>query len=807
MSPLQTRSGLALSVALVSAAALAYQLLLMRLLGIVHWYPFAAMIVSLALLGHGISGTVLAVWGSAARRRFLPLFSACAAGFALSAALCFAVAQRVPFNGLELVWNPGQVLRLALLYLLLSVPFLFAATCIGLALIARDAQIARLYAADLVGAGLGAAAAIGLMLALSLADGLRVVTLSGFAAAGLVWLEAPRPRRALALVLLGAAVAWLWPAEWLTPQVNAFKGLSKALLVENTRVIAERSSPLGLLDVIESPSVPLRHVPGLSLTTTMEPAPQLGMFTDGDDLGVITAWDGSASPALDYLGATTSALPFALVSSPRVLVLGAGAGADVLQALQLGAWAVVAVDLNPQRVALARETFADFAGHLYSDPRVRVVIADARGYLRANAETFDLIEFPPADSLAGAGAGVQAAADSFLYTVEALREAHARLGDRGVLAITRWESGPPRASLKLFATAVAALRAQGVVDPGRHLAAIRSWNTSTLLLTRRTLDAEDTARIAAFCDRLAFDPVHYPGLAADSANRYNIVTTPWLYQGAQALLGPDPAQYVRDYKFAIAPATDDRPFFHNFFRWRTLPELWRLRGAGAAALLDSGYLMLAAALAQAVPLALVLVLVPLLALRRAAPPRGQWRTAAYFLALGLAFLFVELALLSRFTLFIGSPLLAATVVLGTLLVFAGVGSAASPFVRARHPIGLAATALAIALPLVDGVVLPVLFANAAAWALVPKALVSAATLAPLAVVMGMPFPLGLAHLAQTAPGFLPWAWGINGCASVISALLAVLIAIDFGYGSVIFAAAALYAFAAMLGWTMGGRSA
>jgi hypothetical protein len=375
-----------------------------------------------------------------------------------------------------------------------------------------------------------------------------------------------------------------------------------------------------------------------------------------------------------------------------------------------------------------------------------------------------------------------------------------------VLAITRWESGPPRAGLKLFATAVAALRAEGVVDPGRHLAAIRSWNTSTLLLTRRALDAEDTARIAAFCDRLAFDPVHYPGLAADAANRYNIVTTPWLYQGAQVLLGPDSAQYIREYKFAIAPATDDRPFFHNFFRWRTLPELWRLRGAGAAALLDSGYLILAAALAQAVPLALMLILVPLLALRRATPMRGQWRTAAYFLALGLAFLFVELAALSRFTLFIGSPLVAATVVLGALLVFAGLGSALSSRLRTRRPITLAAAVLAIALPLADGVVLPALFANAAAWTLAPKALVSAATLAPLAIVMGMPFPLGLAHLARTAPAFVPWAWGINGCASVVSALLAVLIAIDYGYSTVVFAAAALYALAALLGWTIGGRS-
>ncbi|NIN38555.1 MAG: hypothetical protein GTO67_07745 [Gammaproteobacteria bacterium] len=73
---------------------------------------------------------------------------------------------------------------------------------------------------------------------------------------------------------------------------------------------------------------------------------------------------------------------------------------------------------------------------------------------------------------------------------------------------------------------------------------------------------------------------------------------------------------------------------------------------------------------------------------------------------------------------------------------------------------------------------------------------SLALIAPLAFFMGMPFPLGLKRLSATAPGFVPWAWGINGFASVVSAVLATLLAIEFGFNVVIVLALLLYSLAA-----------
>ncbi|HVF36209.1 MAG TPA: SAM-dependent methyltransferase [Candidatus Saccharimonadia bacterium] len=793
---MRERVGLALAIALVSAAALAYQLLLMRLLAIVHWYPFAALIVSLALLGHGVSGTVLSLAGRRAVAAFERLFTASALGFGIAAVAALALAQRVPFNGLELVWDASQVLKLAAIYLLLSVPFFFAACCFGLAFVARAERIPSLYGADLAGAGAGALLAMLALQALSLPQALLAVALGGPLAAACALLAVRGPVPAGSLLLAAVAAAALVPAGWLAPRVNEYKGLALALRIEGTRVVSTRSGPLGEIAVVESPVVPLRYAPGVSLNAVAEPPPQLGVFVDGDGMSVVTQRGAS----LEHFAALTSALPYALLEAPRVLVLGAGVGADVLQALTLGARQVVAVEPDRNRIEVVRTDHADFAGHLYADSRVEVVLAEPRAVLGRASRGFDLVVLPLSDSSVGASAGTQAASDQFLYTIEALEAAYARLSPGGLIAATRWETQPPRASLKLFATAIAALGRAGVRDPGAQLALIRGWQTSTLVVKRGALTRADLEAIDRFRERWSFDAAWLPGLAAADANRHHLVERDELHAGARALLSSGAAAYLDAYKFDLAPATDARPFFHDFFRWRALPELVRLREHGAAALLDSGYLVVVAGLVQAVPIAFALIVLPLLASRRTgAAPTGRGRTLVHFTALGLGFLFVEIALMSRTALYIGQPLLATATVLAALLVSAGLGSAyAARWTRSGRAAMAAALACAV---LIAGYAFAARWfvETGTGWSAYLRAGAAALALAPLGFVMGMPFPLGLARLAATVPARVPWAWGINGCASVLSALLAVLLALEAGYDVVMYAAAALYLIAARSG--------
>ena len=300
----------------------------------------------------------------------------------------------------------------------------------------------------------------------------------------------------------------------------------------------------------------------------------------------------------------------------RSLVLGAGGGLDVLQALQLGARRVDAVELDPQRMQLVRDRYSAYSGGLYRDRRVRTFVAEPRAFVRASRARYDLIVLGGGDSFASSGAGVQAASEQYALTVEAMRDYLHKLTPAGTVVITRWNKQPPRDELKLFATAIEALRAEGVRQPASHLAAIRNWDASTWLIARQPLSAQALAALRTFIDEQGFDPVHVPGYRMPEADRFHMLEPPTLFDGVDALLSPKARGFVRDYQFEIEPATDDRPYFSHFFRWRSLPELWRLREQGSAVLMDSGYLLLVAALVQAVPIALLLVLLPLGALRR-----------------------------------------------------------------------------------------------------------------------------------------------------------------------------------------------
>jgi hypothetical protein len=158
---------LLLATLLISAAAIGYEILLMRVLSIVQWHHFAYMIISLALLGYGASGTFIALSRSRLEPRFETAFATSALLFSIAMIVCFIVAQRVPFNALEIVWDRGQFLNLTIVYLVFFVPFFFAACCIGLAFTCRGEDASRIYFFDLFGAGLGAMLIIALLFAVS----------------------------------------------------------------------------------------------------------------------------------------------------------------------------------------------------------------------------------------------------------------------------------------------------------------------------------------------------------------------------------------------------------------------------------------------------------------------------------------------------------------------------------------------------------------------------------------------------------------------------------------------------------------
>ncbi|HEV7929032.1 MAG TPA: SAM-dependent methyltransferase, partial [Nitrosospira sp.] len=658
------------------ACVLAYEVLLTRLFSIVLWHHFAYMIISAAMLGYGASGAALTLLKDKVASHVGIAYVTATAGMAVLMPTAFLLAQQVPFNPLELLWDNTQLTGLLAIYLLMMLPFFFGGLGIGLVMWHFADQAGRVYACDILGAGVGSLGVIVVLFLVPPHKVLAVVTALALLATAVAIFEMKMKRKWMGVFLGLAFLTAVVPSSWLKGVPSTYKDLSQTLNIAGARLIDERSSPLGQVSVVESPRIPFRHAPGMSLNATDEPPPQLGVFVDGDGPSVLTQFDGNLAP-LAYLDQLTSALPYHVLKPshkpPHVLVLGAGPGSDVLQALYHGAAAVDAVELDRNVIDLVEQRFRQFAGDLYRRPEVHVHKAEARGFANTATDRYDLVQVALLDSFGVASAGLYGLSESYLYTVEALQTYLSRLTPRGILAITRWLSLPPRDALKLFATTVIALEKDGVSNPAARLVMIRGWKTVTVLVKNSDFTPVEIEAVKEFCRKRSFDVAYYPGMPGDEANRYNLLAQPYFFEGAVALLGAQRQDFIDRYKFYIEPATDDRPYFFRFFKWSAAPELLALRNQGGLPLLDWSYPLLVATLIQAFVASALLILAPLAVSRvRSALPAAP--VALYFLAIGLAFMFMEIAFIQKFVLFLAHPLYAVAVVLCAFLVFAAAGS-------------------------------------------------------------------------------------------------------------------------------------
>ena len=805
-----------LSVALLAGSIIAYEITLVRLFSIAQWHHFAHMIISLALLGFGASGTAISLtqrWLMGNRwkfdevdRRFHNAYTICGLLYSISVVGCFVLHQYVPFNPLMLVWQPSQVLSIFVLYLILSLPFFFGAACIGLALLRFAANINRFYFFDLFGSGIGALGIIVMMYLIPPAQNLTLISTIGFCAVLIANWESWKTWQWRRIILIsGFAVAFIGYLLFnpISIKISPYKGLSSTLNFPDAQILNERHSPFGVLHVVRSELI--RAVPGLSLNTQHPIQPQLGLFTDADGMTAITDFKGDLSK-LGYLGDTTSALAYHLIEPPHVLVLGAGGGGDVLNALYHGAVSIDAVELNPQVLELVAKEHKDFAGGIYapdSSYPVQVHVAEARGYVRATTKRYDLIQIALLDSVSASAAGTHALSESYLYTAEAFTDLYQHLTPRGIISITRWLKTPPRDMIRLFATAVEALEQSEGAVPAQQLAMIRGWRTGTLLIKKGTFDAIDRAAIQNFCRERSFDIAYYPQMPEVEANRYNQLMEPIYFRAAQAILSNDRKQFYEGYPFNIRPTTDNRPYFFQFLRFDSLVQMVRTIGRSAIPFIEWGYLLLIATLIQAVLAGLVLILIPLFFLKREATSATahdsrftNWRVFIYFLSLGAGFMFIEMSFIQKFLLLLANPTYAVAVVLCAFLLFAGLGSLFSLKLRTigrlqQYPIAVAIGILSV-LALVYLQLLPPIFHRFLASSETLKIVVSIGLIAPLAFFMGMPFPLGIDWLQRCHPHLIAWAWGINGYASVVSAILATCLAISFGFNVVILLAVGIY---------------
>jgi hypothetical protein len=794
---------------MVSAASLCFEINLTRLFSVTQFYHFAFMVVSIALLGFGASGTFLALKKKQSARSEEAWFPFLAAAAGSCMLLSYILVNRLPFDSYSIIVDPVQVAVLLLHYLALASPFFFVGMMISTMLRTFSASSGKVYALNLVGS---AAGCLGAILAPSLVGGEGMMALSaGVAALAGVFMAVGhrrRPGRAgkgvivssvlnstvllTSLVILGIRLFSGSVPAFFRFTLSPYKGISYALQNPDAQVISSEWNGTSRVDVVSSPS--LHSVPGLSYRY-LETLPSIdGLFIDGDNLNSILT-DTSDMGFTDFVPV---ALAYDLRSHADVLILEPMGGLDIWVALASGADQVTAVEGNALIVSAAQS--------IYDEENVWLVDASGRSFLQGTQGGFDIIQLPLTDSYHPVSSGAYSLGEDYRYTVEAVADMIDRLKPDGILVITRWLQEDPSEWLRTFTLAVTALEERGG-DPDAQIVALRGYNTGSLFIKKSAFTDDELGTVRRFADEKAFDLVVCPSLQASEVNRHNILPEPVYFQTFREFLDATPREaFYRAYLYDVEPPRDDHPFFSHYFKWSQLDDILQDLGSTWQPFGGAGYLVILLILIMSLVLSCLLILLPALVTRISGMRLRKKGIPLYFGLIGLAFMLVEMPLIQDFILFLDQPAYALTAVLFCIFLFSGLGSS----------VGSRKMRLSTALLLLVGILtayvflLPYLVHALLGFSLLIRLVVTVLVIAPIGFLMGIPFPGGLAYV-QSSHGsgddsavkrwMVAWVWAVNGACSVVASILASLLALSFGFSLTLAAGFVCY----LLAWIVVGK--
>ncbi|MCB8944580.1 MAG: hypothetical protein H6658_12590 [Ardenticatenaceae bacterium] len=796
-----------MGVLLTSLAILTLEIVFTRVFSVLMWYHFAFMVISLALLGSGAAG----VWLYLADGRFPPAkinerLTLLALLFAFGTIAAFLLYLQIPFE-FKTISKEGlhwqTVGWLALIYLVLSIPFLLGGATIALAISRFSRDVGQVYFYDLIGASLGCLLSVLALTVMGAGSAVLLVSVMGGVAALLfAWATPQRGWRWLSgltvLLLLGVLLSNL-SGQWLQVRTRGGYDAKNVMVYEKWNALAR-------VTVYEDPYWLQPFGWGLSPTYVGPDPGHLMLLIDANAGTPIQKWDGSWA-MVDFLRYDLTSLAYHILPQANTFVIGTGGGRDILTGLLFGANSITGAELNPAIVTAARDTFGDYAGRVYDYPNVHVEIEDARTYLSRTGQQFDLIQASLIDTWAASSSGAYSLSENGLYTQEAFLTFYGRLTDRGMVSYSRWYFiADPTESLRMVALGRASWEAAGVTNVGDHMVVIANFTQNrsadkglaTMLLKRTPFTPEEVATLAELSQELEFTVLHAPGYEAIANPVHDLMVTPNLDEAI--------AQYPLD----ISVPTDNRPFFFDFASYSTLGNAAFQDNPAYTSSAEANYALLAVLAISAVT-AVLFILLPLAARRqRTAIMAGQWPTLLYFAALGIGFMLVMVPSIQRLTVYLGSPTYALAVGLFTILLSSGIGSRTTHSlepadVQRRLRLVIIALIIVIALHLL---IIPPLVQATQSWLFGWRIALVILLIFPAGFLMGQPFPLGMKWVSSHTPAIVPWLWAVNGATSVIGSAMATIVGLAVGFRMVSLVGMACYGLAlavALLAWARASR--
>ena len=784
----RTRSATYLGLFLVTLSSLMFEVVLTRIFSVTMWYHFAFVAISVALFGT-TAGALLVYFRPHAfpDDRVKEQMWRYSLAFGVSVALCFLTQLIVPFmpgGTLAEIWS------VAFTCVLISIPFTLGGVVVCLALTRFPDKTNRLYAADLIGGGLGC---IALVVAFNWFDGPSLVMFVG------------------ALGCLGAYVFAVDAGSGTGKKAAAICGSVLILFSVLNAVRASQSHPMLRIVWAKGEKDPRHRYElwnaysrvtidgnedvegppagnGLSPITPPQTMRQMNMLIDST-AGTAAIGKGDHN----FLRYDISNLAYWARPKGRAAVVGVGGGRDVASALEFGAEHVTGIEINSNILSALNGTLGEFTGHLDRNPRVTFVNDEARSWLTRTDERFDVLQISLIDTWAATQAGALALSENSLYTTQAWDTFLDRLQPDGILTVSRWFSifeTEPFETYRTVSLAAQTLTDRGVENPRDHILVFKGpdvggiVSVATVLVSPTPFSAADQATLQGTAARLQFQPILTPESSIDA--RMAELVAPG---------GPGPA--LDSFAADVSAPNDDRPFF---FQMVNLKDVVRGRGMGSESHIYRAVYTLSILAITVTLMALLAIVLPLIIAARRAKQRGEHLPSGmrpyyvFFAGIGLAFLLVEVSQLQRLGVFLGHPVYSLTVVLFTVLVFSGIGSFVSErLVNLERPKTVVAPFAALLVLLAAfGLLAPELTHSLAGETTPMRIAVAVAMLAPIAFFMGMPFAIGMRLAGRTPGAPVAYFWGINGATSVVASVMGATIALFFGINASFFAGALAY---------------
>lgn len=765
---------------IIALVTLTFELLISRVMSVVAWYHFAFMAICLALFGMTIGAVIVHRYKEELFKEFhrsLYLFSLL---FFITLLInLFAVCNLSAFTNLssgewEIVYHPFNIF---LIFTSIALPFISSGVIISMVLSKYALHANKVYFIDLCGASLGCLLFIPIINFLEVINSYFALALLSLLAAFLFNLDDKYSRKKILLLLTLAVGFFLWNNNQSNLiQLRWAKGHSNQAFYKKWNSF----SYIRLMDWGVGIPSGWGFAPKKAEEIASAPVKQLYLDIDAAAGTVMANFEDRDLTKIDFLKYDITALAYYLVHKGDTLVIGIGAGRDILTGILFDEKSITGVEINETILDIHRRLLQKFSGNLSQHPKVSFINNEARSYINSSNRTFDLIQLSLIDTFAATQAGAYALTENNLYTIDALKAYWSHLSDKGILSVSYWmHPGSPEFILKLTGGATKALSSMGVDNPRAHLAIVHKdaldngRGVSNILVKKTAFTKEEIIFIQKYCDEMGFHFILSPYTAA--------------HESFAKMSDPKTIDdYVHNYKTNIAPASDDKPFFFLVTKLNILRFFneFKFFNFNAEYILFSLLLLMLIATG-------IFVIFPLIKTIGAAQTNISIPAfSIYFTAIGLGFMFIEMSQLTRLSSFLGHPIYSLSIVLFSFLLSSGLGSFFIGQTDERKKIitysfifmSICLLAIIFTIPALE------YFSK---YPIHLRMLIAVLMVFPLGFFMGSFLPQGMRILEQHQ-GPVALFWGLNGATSVLGSILAMIFQISFGLNFTFTLGAALY---------------